>query len=332
MLSCSSATLSFPTFKQFYQYSCIKTINLPDHTIFLAIRYYILIIGLIVSVGLNAQSINTEFGKNRVQYHDDFNNWSRYETENFVTYWYGKSRNIAQATIQMAELYHGEIQALLEHTLSDKIEVIVYIDLNDLKQSNIGLEEAFTNTAGKTKIVGSKMFVYFDGNHLNLRNQIRQGITSVYLNSILFGSSLQEIVQNALLLNLPSWFGEGLIAFGTSTWDYEIDDELRDLLAHNTKYKNFDKLAKDHPRVAGHSMWHFIATVYGQNTIANLIYLTRINRKLENSFLFILGEDFDNIKVDWYTFYNTNYNSEQKKFEATAGLTELKLKNKKVFR
>ena len=292
-------------------------------------RYYILLLGLFLSTASFSQSINTEFGKNRVQYHDDFNNYTRYETENFVTYWYGKSRNIAQATIQMAELYHGEIQALLEHTLSDKIEVIVYIDLNDLKQSNIGLEEAFTNTAGKTKIVGTKMFVYFDGNHLNLRQQIRQGITSVYLNSILFGSSLQEIVQNALLLNLPSWFGEGLVAFGTSTWDYEIDDELRDLLEHNKKYKDFDKLAKDHPRVAGHSMWHFVATVYGNNTIANLIYLTRINRKLENSFLFILGEDFDDIKLDWYTFYNTNYNSEQKKFEETSGLTQLNLKNKK---
>lgn len=276
-----------------------------------------------------AQSINTEFGKNRVQYHDDFDAWSRYETENFITYWYGKSRNIAQAIVQLAELDHDEIQRLLEHTLSDKIEIIVYIDVNDLKQSNIGLEEAFTNTAGKTKIVGNKMFVYFDGDHLSLRNQVRKGITNVYLNSILFGSSLQEIVQNALLLNLPEWFGDGLVAYGANSWDYEIDDELRDLLEHNKKYKDFEKLAKDHPRVAGQSMWHYISTVYGRNTIANLIYLTRINRKLENSFLFILGDDFEYIKEDWYQFYSSNYASEQNKFEATSSLERLKLKNKK---
>lgn len=292
------------------------------------LRHIPLLVLLFSGSLLTGQAISTEFGKNRVQFHDDFNAWSRYETENFVTYWYGKSRNIAQATIQLAELDHDEIQQLLEHTLSDKIEIIVYIDLNDLKQSNIGLEEAFTNTAGKTKIVGTKMFVYFDGDHLNLRKQIRQGITNVYLNSILFGSSLQEIVQNALLLNLPEWFREGLIAYGASTWDFEIDDELRDLLYYKKKYKDFDKLAKDHPRVAGHSMWHFISSVYGPNTIANLIYLTRINRKLENSFLFILGEEYEQIKRDWYTFYNTNYVNEENKFEKTKSLDRVKLKNK----
>ncbi len=284
---------------------------------------------LICSIGSSAfaQAINTEFGKNRVQFHDDFNNWNKYETENFITYWYGKSRNIAQATVQLAELDHDEIQRLLEHTLSDKIEIIVYIDLNDFKQSNIGLEEAFTNTAGTTKIVGTKMFVYFDGDHLNLRKQIRQGITNVYLNSILFGSSLQEIVQNALLLNLPEWFSEGLTAYGASSWDYEIDDELRDLLSHNEKYKDFEKLAKDHPRVAGHSMWHFLSTVHGHNKIANLIYLTRINRKLENSFLFIIGDEFELIRKDWFSFYNSNFNSEKNRFESTSSLDQIKLKN-----
>jgi len=186
-----------------------------------------------------AQSINTEFGKNRIQYHDDFNNWSRYETENFVTYWYGKSRHIAQPTIQLAEFDHNEIQRILEHTLSDKIEIIVYIDLNDLKQSNIGLEQAFTNRAGTTKIQGNKMFVYFDGNHLNLRKQIRQGIAKVYMSSIIFGSNFQEMVQNALLLNLPDWYKEGIHAYAGDNWNYLIDDELRDLLAHKSCWTQF---------------------------------------------------------------------------------------------
>lgn len=278
---------------------------------------------------LSGQAINTEFGKNRVQFHDDFNNWSRYETENFITYWYGKSRNLAQATVQMAEMDHDEIQRILEHTLSDKIEIIVYIDITDLKQSNIGLEEAFTSQAGRTKIYGSKMFIYFDGDHLELRNQIRQGITNVYLNSILFGSSLQEIVQNALLLNLPPWFKEGLIAYGKSNWDTEIDDELRDLLEYKEKYREFEKLAKDHPRVAGHSMWHFIASTYGSNTIPNIIYLTRLNRKLENSFLFVLGEEYEDIIQDWYQYYKAAYSIENNNLESTASLNELDLKNKK---
>jgi len=284
---------------------------------------------VLLFINCNSQSINTPFGKNRVQYHNDFNNWTKYETENFITYWYGKSRNIAQPVVQMAELDHDEIQQTLEHIISDKIEIIVYIDIADLKQSNIGLEEAFTSVTGQTKIQGNKMFVHFDGNHLNLRKNIREGIAQVYLSSIIYGSSFQEMVQNAILLNLTKWFKQGITAYTASHWNYEIDDELRSLLANNPKYYDFEKLASDHPRVAGHSFWYYISSTYGETTIANLIYLTRINRNLENSFLFILGDEYELIKREWSSYYDERYTSEKNKFEKTADLNLQKLKNKR---
>jgi WD40 repeat protein len=218
---------------------------------------------------------------------------------------------------------------VLEHTISDKIEIIVYLDISDLKQSNIGLEEAFTSSAGRTKIQGHKMFVYFDGDHTNLRKSIKRGIAEVYLNSILFGSSIQEIVQNALLLNLPEWFGQGISAYAGSPWDYEIDDEMRDLLTTQNKFIDFEKFAREHPRAAGHSMWYYISKNYGPSTIANIIYLTRINRNLENSFLFILGDDYKSLQKDWYSFYHDRYNLEFGRFEKTEKLNRIKFKNKK---
>jgi len=62
-----------------------------------------------------AQVANVEFGKNRIQHHDDFDQWLQYETANFVTYWYGKARNVGQATVQLAELDHDEIQGIRLH-------------------------------------------------------------------------------------------------------------------------------------------------------------------------------------------------------------------------
>ena len=295
------------------------------------LKFILLFLGIVIfTIGdISAQAINTEFGKNRVQYHDDFRAWSRYETENFITYWYGKSRNIAQPVIQLSEFDHDEIQRTLEHTLSDKIEIIVYIDISDLKQNNIGLEDAFTNTGGVASQVGNKMFIHFDGNHLNLRKEIRKGIANVYLNSILSGTSIHEIVQNALLANLPSWFKEGLVAYAGSSWDYEIDDELRDLLDHNPKYRKFMKFSEEHPRVAGHSMWNYVAETYGSNTIANIIYLTRIHRNLNNSFLFITGDPIEKIEQSWYSYYTNRYSLEEGKFTNTEDLLEQKLRNKK---
>ncbi len=278
-----------------------------------------------------SQRINTEFGKNRIQYHDDFSNWSKYETENFTTYYYGKSRNIAHSAIQMAEYDHDEIQKLLEHRMNDKIEIMVYTDLSDIKQSNLGTEEIFQNQKGQTKTVGKKMFVYFDGDHQHLRHQIRQGIASVYLNSIIQGSSVQEVVQNALLLNLPPWFKDGLVKFADESWNNEAHQELLHLMMSKDKYLNFEKLAAEHPEIAGHSMWYFLEQNYGRTRISQLIYITRIYRNLENSFSYVLYVPYEQIIKDWALFYIKLFDLDRFEYkEDGKNILTLKKKRKKT--
>ncbi len=265
---------------------------------------------MIFSSVLTSQSINTDFGKNRVQYHDDFDTWFKYETDNFLTFYYGKSRVLAETAIQMAEQDHADIQNVMEHRINDKIRMLVYTDISDVKQSNIGIDETFTSKPGETKIIGNKMFVYFDGNHQHLRRQIREGIASVYLSAMQFGDSFQEIVQNAVLLNLPEWYKRGIISYIGSTWNSEVDDELRDILAQNPKYYNFKKLSEDYPKIAGHSMWFYMDQKYGKSSISNILYLTRITRKIDNALLYVLNEDIDDLVVGWEDYFNNHYGVE----------------------
>ena len=50
------------------------------------------------------KALKSSLAKNRVQYHEDFKEWLQYESVNFITYFYGEGRNIAQAVVQLAEL------------------------------------------------------------------------------------------------------------------------------------------------------------------------------------------------------------------------------------
>ncbi len=274
-----------------------------------------------------SQGSQVEFGKNRVQYHKDFGDWLQYESDNFITYWYGEGRNIAQAAILMAEYDFSSIQGVLEHRVNDKIQIIVYKDLTDLKQSNIGTEEAFTNIGGQTKIVGNKIFVYFDGDHTSLRKQIREGIASVYLNAMLFGSNLQEIVQNAVMMNLPAWFKEGLVAYIGEPWNSELDNQLRDYFLSG-KYESFDLFAEEHPQLAGHALWYFIGENYGQSTVSNLLYLTRINRSIESGFLYVLGSPYEIVTDSWATYFRQRYENEVK-HRVTPEQGKIPFKNKR---
>lgn len=276
----------------------------------MTIRHYLILVFLAWSASIFCQSINTEFGKNRVQFHDDFDTWYKYETDNFLTFYYGKSRPVAEHAIQIAEQVHGEIQNIMEHRINDKIRILVYTDIADVKQSNIGLDETFTSKPGETKIIGNKMFVYFDGNHQNLRRQIREGIASVYLSAMQFGDSFQEVLQNAVLLNLPEWYKRGIISYMGTYWSSDIDDELRDILAQNSKYYNFKKLAEEYPKIAGHSMWFYMDQNYGKSSISNILYLTRITRKIDNALLYVLNEDLKDLAVGWEAYFRSHYDVE----------------------
>ena len=274
-----------------------------------------------------AQNGDTQFGKNRIQYHDDFSNWLQYETPNFITYWYGKARHVGQAAVQMAEMDHDAIQNTLEHRINDKIELIVYGDLTDLKQSNIGSEDVFINSIGQTKIVGNKVFIYFNGDHNHLRQQIRQGIASVYLNAMLFGSNLQEIVQNAVMMNLPQWFKEGLVSFVGDEWNSDLDNLLKDAIL-DEDFENFSTLLENNPGLAGHSLWYYLSQNYGKSTVSNLLYLTRINRSVESGFLYVLGNSYERTLQEWQDFYYSRYKLDSETRQEISG-TAINLKNKR---
>ncbi|MEL6122927.1 MAG: BamA/TamA family outer membrane protein [Bacteroidota bacterium] len=293
-------------------------------------RLFFLSTAMVLAVQLCAQQIQTEFGKNRVQYTDDMYRWTMYETENYITYWYGKGRNIAQSAIQIAEKLHPEIQNLVEHRINDKIEIIVYTDISDLLQSNIGNEEIFETRDDFTKVIGSRVFLYFDGNHRSLERRIKEGVAQVYLNAMYAQGSLQEVVDSEPDLRVPSWYQEGFASYVGASWDPLIEDELRDIwYQRNGKFRKFDRLSSRHPRVAGHSMWHYIATTYGRTSVTTLLYLMRLRDDIDDNLEFIFGFNEKKLKKDWRVFYEKLYSAEKNAFVEADSSASIQLRYKK---
>jgi len=279
----------------------------------------LLMLVLLSPLVLSGQAIQTEFGKNRIQYTDDFDKWDLYETANFVTHWYGKGRQIAHTVVQFAELDNAAVQRVLEHKMNDKIELIVYVDLTDLKQTNLGIQEQFISQQGVTTVIDNKVFVYFDGDHNTLRRSLREGIAQVYIQSMLHGSNLQEVVQNAVLLNLPDWFQAGLVSYIGEEWNPALETQLKDYFTKPEKRrKDFARLARLDPQLAGHSMWYYIARTYGRTSISNILYLTRINRSLENGLLYVLGIDSKTLGAQWENYFRSRF------FDGSPTLSDLR--------
>ncbi|MCK6650137.1 MAG: hypothetical protein L6Q66_10825, partial [Bacteroidia bacterium] len=117
----------------------------------------------------------TDFGKNRVKYKTFF--WTYYGYERYDVYFYEQGKEIANYVSKAAKKEMQYVEKLFDYSIDGKIQFIVFNKQSDFKQSNIGLltDEQY-NTGGVTRIAGSKVMLYFEGDHAKLDAQIRSGV------------------------------------------------------------------------------------------------------------------------------------------------------------
>jgi hypothetical protein len=216
----------------------------------------LMLIIMLLSFSAKAQFYNgsqVPFGKNRVQYSEFL--WTYFRFNNFDVYFYLNGKELAQHTADYAAKYIPEIEKKLETTLDRKTQFIVYNTYSEAKQSNIGLmSRTHYNTGGITHIIGTKVFLYFDGDLNHFDRQIRSGITRLLIENMIFGGSIGAQVKNNTLINLPSWYIDGLVSYYSRNWDTELDNKVKDGIL-NGKYKKFNHLIDDNAVLAGHSLW-----------------------------------------------------------------------------
>ena len=243
-----------------------------------------------------AQVGTVEFGKNRVQYQKF--KWRYYQTTNFNTYFSQDGLGLGKYVAQIAETELPQLEEFVEYGLQRRTNVVVYNNFDEMQQSNIGLGIDWQNTGGVTKLVNNKMIVFFDGNHDNLRRQIRQGIARVLVENILFGDDLGEMAANQALLDLPKWLTDGYIEYAAENWSPALDDDLRSTMLAG-KYTSFYHFAFEKPNLAGHSFWKYLADRYGKNKVTYFLYLSRIYRNLNNASEKVTKKKFKDLLKDF---------------------------------
>jgi len=251
------------------------------------------------------QGSYNEFGKNRVQYREFL--WQQYRFENFDIYYYEGGQKLAEFTGKVAEKNIRSVEDIFDYTLSDKIQFIVYNSQSDFKQSNIGITgEEEQNIGGTANIVGSKVFVFFDGDYKNFERQIRDGIARVLINQILYGGGWRDVIKTSTLLALPEWFIEGLILYASKNVDDEADSRIKSGVLTG-KYEKFNRLENREAHLAGYALWEYVAMVYGENILPNILYMSRVSRNVESGFLFVLGKSLETVIAEFLAYYRGEY-------------------------
>jgi hypothetical protein len=249
------------------------------------------------------------FGKNRIQYKEFL--WTYYKFDNFDIYFYLNGRELA---VELARYATDEIPLMekkLGTGLEQKIQFLVYNNLTDLKQSNIGLttEERY-NTGGITHIIGSKVFLYFSGDQRDFEKQIRAGIANVLINQAFYGVSVGSQVKNTTLFTLPEWYSNGLISFLAEEWNTEIDNRVKDGIMSG-KYKRLNNLSGEDALYAGHMLWKYVSDKFGRQALSDIVSMTQISRSIDNGFLYVLGVSYKSLVTDCLNHFKAIYTAEE---------------------
>ena len=249
--------------------------------------------------------MNMTFGKNRVQW-TDFH-WSYYSNDNFDVYFYQGGNDLAKYAQAYAKDQIPRLETRLNSRFIKKIQFIVFNSMGDFKQSNINLDdEEFTNTGGVTKIIGSKVIFYFDGDYTHFEAQIREGITGLLFSQVMNGTSIGSQIRSSYRYDIPQWFRDGLVAYIAGNWDSHKEARLQRGIMSGS-YKKINHLQDADAQIAGYSFWNFIDEKYGSKSFNDILTLAENSSNVRKALLYVTGKEYNKLLDEWYAFYKARY-------------------------
>jgi hypothetical protein len=261
---------------------------------------FLVLIATICFNGASAQHASERFGKNRVQYKQF--RWNYLSSENFDVYFYDDRKRVAQEALDYLEKEFDRITDLIGFYPYQKTKVFLYSSVADLQQSNIGLNKQQFSAGGETDFVKPYLEVAHPGTVEEFKEELIYKFSELMLNEMMFGGSLKDMFQNAVLLNLPDWFVDGASLYVAKGWNDEMDDFVRQLMTEKKANKAL-RMTGPEAALVGQSIWNYIVEKYGKSSVNNILNYTRIIRNEERSILITLGIPFRQLMVDWKNYY-----------------------------
>ncbi|MDZ4716581.1 MAG: translocation protein TolB [Cytophagales bacterium] len=255
--------------------------------------------GFFVLPGFSQQASET-FGRNRVQYRQF--EWKYVSSDNFDVYYYDERRRVATEATQYLETEFDRITDLIGYPPYLKTKVFLYNSVTDLQQSNMGIMGKQFHVGGETEFIKPYVEIAHPGSLDGFKEELILKVTDLMINEMMFGGSLKDMFQNAVLLNLPDWFVDGVSLYAARGWNAEMDDYARQLV-QTKKVNKALKLTGPEAALIGQSIWNYIVEKHGKASVANILNYTRVIRNEQKSIYITLGVSFKQFISDWKKFY-----------------------------
>lgn len=249
---------------------------------------------------LSAQGIFTEYGQNRIQYKAF--EWKTISHENIEIVYYGNDQKLAAHALEMAIRQLGVIENYLSYKYGGTMQILVFSNLSDYRQSNIGYNNPQMNSGGYLMIPNDESTVYFNGDYHYLKTQLTRAVCDIIMREMIYGGSLQDRFERVRSAALPVWFLQGLSQFLAESWSAETENRFRDAMSRHL-FDNFNLLSNEDATLAGVGIWRYLVETYGAQAISTVVFIARYTHSAEAAIYFHTKRNMKEFLKDWKAFY-----------------------------
>ena len=208
------------------------------------------------------------YGKNIVQY-DNFD-WEYIQTEHFDIYTYSPGEVHSDLVAKESEKAYQNLSTLLNWRLKNRVSIIIYNSHNDFQQTNVVKQYMQEGIGGVTELFKNRVIIPFDGSLIEFRDVLHHELLHAFINDCVYGGSLRKKLTSSIQFNIPHWMNEGLAEYSSNDWDANSDMWMRDLTVNSDQLLNINQLGGYLGYRGGQSVWKFITSKWGDESIAEI--------------------------------------------------------------
>ena len=258
---------------------------------------------LILTIGLSelkAQGSQWLPENHRIQYQKF--QWKFVASSNFEIYYLEKNEPMAKSTLAFLEADFVRVTELISYSPVQKVKIFIYPNHESWLQSNSGISLANAKDVEEENLSKFRVEIAFKDNLGSFKQELTKQVARVYLQDLLYGGTVRDILQNSLLLNVSEWYVLGMAAYIASGDSPDMRRFTYQIISEN-KIRKLPLAKGKEAELLGQSIWSYIASTYGKQSVGNILNLTRIIRNEQSSISSTIRKPFSKFLKDWFDYY-----------------------------
>jgi len=188
-----------------------------------------------------------------------------------------------------------ELEKNLLYKMSDKVHLIIFNELGEYQNYQKGhFTGNFEQNLNTHEVSAIYFPLFFVGNLLDLKVQLRYGIAKQFIDEYLFGLTLKEKSDNAYAERVPDWLLYGFVNYFANGIHLN-DFQKFELYNNQGKFNNINNIPQAEQHIFGTVLWYLFEKEKGKSFNSAFWNLIKSANSFENSFGFQFGISF----YDW---------------------------------